>query len=160
MVRVDNKKKEDNMSKNDGNVKAMIQEKVAAMIEEITVMVREHEQESTREKLAALLGDLPVTGKRVVNATKHNYTRKHCPVPGCTNLSAPRYHQICMDHGRLFKEQGEAGRKQMEAIISAAKAPGGMWYVEAREKQKRGRKPKAVATVAITPAATAATAAG
>ena len=55
-------------------------------------------------------------------AKKKSRPRRPCPVEGCDQLAAPRYHMVCKRHN------DELTIDEIDAARSKAERPGGLWY--------------------------------
>ena len=104
---------------------------IGKFVAELTAKI-EHDSVSTmQEMVSTAFGSSSAVPalRKSVNATKHNYTRKPCPVPGCSHLAAPRHSMVCPDHRDLTQIQKDEYKAK-------AMAPGGLWYHERKPKAK------------------------
>lgn len=120
-------------------VSKKVHDLIAVFTNDLTKMIEDSAQESFRDKLKDVIGDLPAA-RVSVSGVKRNYHRKPCPFPQCKNQGAPRWSQFCPEHGKSLKEKGEKAFNEAKATYHAeAMKPGGVWYEE-KQAGKRGRK--------------------
>ena len=113
-----------------------LNEMVQKFVTELSGLIATASQEEMRQKLAGLVSEMvPARAPVEEKAAKRGGipSRRICPIDGCTELGAPRYHQLCPAH----REVPEAIWK---AAVAAAKAPGGKWTVEGQKAARKAKK--------------------
>lgn len=111
-----------------------VRELAERFISELMVAFKEASEETARQRLAALVEEMtparkPVTEKAEKPSRKVGIpSRRVCPIDGCTELGAPRFHQLCQAHRGVPEEV-------WKAAVEKAKAPGGKWNIQQKVKQ-------------------------
>lgn len=120
--------------------KSEIREFINEFADGLWQKMEESMNEELKEKISSVFGNLPagrtsikVSSSANGTGVKRQYTRLPCPVPGCKNLAAPRYHQVCPEHKGLPK-------KEIERHQAVAQVSGGLWYDLLQAKKERARE--------------------
>src|SRR4051812_30308846 len=97
------------MTKIETNIEKLVADTINTLVTTLSGSIETRVQEMFRAKVKEVFGAEVAPAQRVVNATRKVGQRPQCPVPGCHELGAPKYHQVCVKHGREFKAMTEGG---------------------------------------------------
>ena len=107
------------------------------LVVELVGIIEKAASDLARERLAALVSEMvparaPVEEKPAARRGGIP-SRRICPIDGCTELGAPRYHQLCPAHRGVPEAE-------WQAAVAAAKAEGGKWTVEGQKAARKAKK--------------------